>query len=125
MRNYFLVLLLIAASTASAGWTKLAGNPTAGVIFYIDKSSVKVVGNNITLRELYDLNKPDTYGAKSYTATSEIDCQAGKHRTLEGQFFSGNMATGDRVWGPRPSGEWSAIAKGTLTELKSTKFCSK
>lgn len=124
MRILFPVLFLAVTSLANAGWVRLATHPTAGVS-YFDESSIKVVTNNIILKDLFDLNEPDAYGAKSYTALTEIDCSAGKFRLLEGQFFSGNMATGDRVWGPKPSTEWRVIEKGSLPELKAKKFCKR
>ncbi len=81
MRILFLVLFLAVTSVANAGWVRLAKHPTAGV-FYFDESSIKVEANNIILKDLYDLNETDAYGAKSYTALTEIDCSAGKYRIL-------------------------------------------
>lgn len=123
MRILFLVLFLAVTCEANAGWVRLATHPTA--VSYFDESSIKVEANNIIIKDLYDLNAADTYGAKSYTALTEIDCSAGKYRILEGQFFSGNMAAGDRVWGPKPSTEWRVIENGSLAELKAKKFCKR
>jgi hypothetical protein len=124
MRNLIAIILLAVTSTAQAAWDKFAEHPTAGA-FYVDLSSVKVEGDSVTLMELYELKEPDKYGSKSYKSTTEIECQTGRYRILEREYFSGSMASGDKVTGPKFPSWWETSEKGSLGMLKVTKFCRK
>ena len=90
------VAVITACSTSpSARWEYVATD-SDGARFYLDPSSVKVVGDHVEAFELADF-KEDGSDWKSMKSRVQYRCTQGTAAWLDSQFYSENMGKGSIV----------------------------
>jgi hypothetical protein len=106
-------LLVSMSAFAAPDWTKVAEFGLG--VAYLDRSSVAVKGNDVSVRVLRNYDQlvtlgtdPETkeawYPHRSVKLQYVANCESGKV-ALEGwQMFSGNFGDGDTVWADRQFG---------------------
>ena len=98
MRILLILLALLAANTATAGWTLLGRSDSSTT--YLDKDSVQFSGTFPRIRVLTDL-KSSTNTSKgavfSFVQIAEFDCVRNEFRYIEGKLYSEGMGQGKLV----------------------------
>jgi hypothetical protein len=112
--KYLLLLVILIASTAWAGWTKV--NSSNGTDFYIDVSSVKAEGAKRTTWQLTNYSTPQSLVDDYYLSSRarvEFDCKEEKSRLLTITVFSMRNADGKPLLTSDEPTKWSDIAPYT------------
>jgi hypothetical protein len=129
MKNFLLLIALLAPAIAQADWVKLVSAGEGEVIVYVDPGSIKREGNVVEFSTLFDYaTVRNLSGAPFQSATmqDEIDCAGKRNRTLAVTSHSEPMAGGHIVstatggyvpWTPiDPKGIIAAIFKFVCKE---------
>jgi len=112
--GYLVLLLMVFALPASAGWVKYEYSDEAN--FYYDPATIRVNGNFRRVWELQDLKKRDPKGYMSHRYLSEYNCREERYRNLSLSAHSELMAGGRvMVSGDSPS-MWSYIAPDSIVQ---------
>tara|TARA_Y100000287_G_C14094840_1_gene292209 strand:+ start:126 stop:518 length:393 start_codon:yes stop_codon:yes gene_type:complete len=122
MKNFFknLSLLLIiivlfpSKSFSEFNWKKVGEN-TTGTVFYVDKDSVKRIGNTIYFFSMMDYAKPKD-GVLSTRIYQEGNCANYSFRYLKDFYYDQPMGNGTIVAQIDEPGEWTANVPGSLNE---------
>lgn len=123
MNKIFALMLLACATHASAAWIQYGDNGKAE--FYYDDATIIVTGSRVTVWEMLNYSF-SLKGVMSNRALKEYDCEQSRFRTLEGEFFSGQRLTGDRVSSNvDPDDPWRPIVSGTRNEELMGLVCGK
>jgi hypothetical protein len=113
MRRLLLVAMLLTCSPVSAGWLQMSSQD-ANSVTYADPDTVKIDGQRRQIMELHDFKAPDkTRGNRSTKVWSEYDCERGRIRILQEEYFSGQMGEGKRLGGYKGPSDWIPIAPNT------------
>lgn len=123
-----MALALNVSCPAWAGWVPLGGDETAGMVVYIEASTIEKNGDRRIVWVLYDFKKPQAKeGVGSFRSAKiqrEYDCAKAVTRILAIQHFEGPMETGkkvlekatpDREWEPVGQLESGTVAKDLWT----------
>jgi hypothetical protein len=100
MKNFLLLIALLAPAIAQADWVKLVSAGEGEVIVYVDPGSIKREGNVVEFSTLFDYaTVRNLSGAPFQSATmqDEIDCAGKRNRTLAVTSHSEPMAGGHIV----------------------------
>lgn len=108
----FLSLLLLLPIAGRCEWTFVSEG--TDVIQYMDIDKVKQNGKLVKVWTLYDIKK-SAKQHKSVVMLREFDCREEKERTLQGTFYSGQMAKGSPVKSFTDIDEWSYVTPGTVS----------
>ena len=111
MKHLAFVLLLLASTSAKAGWT-LVDDIQSGYI-YFDFAIIQKRTNLITMWALFDLKaaKRVANGAESLSmkAHQEYDCGGRRYRSVYTAFYSGAMGTGELIDSNPVPGDWITV----------------
>ncbi len=123
-------ILMVVLTAVSGGawaqqWVSVSLGAESGFVHYVDPSTIRKTGHLRRYWTLTDLAQPDKAGNRSYRGFLEVDCREARHRSLQEDYFRGQMATGERSGGVNSSGEWSYVAPGTAGELEMKFVCSR
>ena len=112
MKNIITCLCLsVCALSAQAEWLLYGDNGKAA--FYYDPASVNTQQGRVTVLEMLDYSFPlnRVLSAKTH---KEFDCAKQKFRNLSGEFFAGQMLSGERISGSdTPDEDWREAVQGT------------
>ena len=112
MKNIITCLCLsVCAASAQAEWLLYGDNGKA--VFYYDPASVNTQQGRVTVLEMLDYSFPlnRVLSAKTH---KEFDCAKQKFRNLSGEFFAGQMLSGERISGSdTPDEDWREAVQGT------------
>lgn len=100
MKNFLLLIALLAPAIAQADWVKLVSAGEGEVTVYVDPGSIKREGNVVEFSTLFDYaTVRNLSGAPFQSATmqDEIDCAGKRNRTLAVSSHSEPMAGGHIV----------------------------
>jgi len=122
MKNLFrkLIFLLIiitffpSNSFSEFNW-KRVGENTNGTVFYVDKSSVKRMGNTIYFFSMMDYAKP-VDGVLSTKIYQEGNCSDYSFRYLKDFYYDQPMGNGSVVHQIDEVSKWTANIPGSLNE---------
>lgn len=113
-KSLILLLLIVSFTPVHAAWVQYGDNGKAE--FYYDESTIVATGNLVTVWEMLNYSFP-LKGVLSNRALKEYDCAKSLFRTLEGEFFSGQRLSGDRVSSNvDPNEPWRPIVSGTRNQ---------
>lgn len=125
------VLAAVSGGAWAQQWVRV-GEDQSGNVHYIDFSTIRKTGHMRRFWQLIDLVKPEKFGDRSekfgdrsYLALRELDCKEERARTLQGDFFRGQMAGGERSSGFNSPSEWFYVAPGTAGETQMKFVCSR
>jgi hypothetical protein len=93
-------LLLIAATSARAEWTKVGEDD--GSVVYVDASTVEKAGDVRRAWTLTDLKLARGDDVVSYRTLDDFNCKEGRRRTVFRVTYSGPMATGKVLESGKP-----------------------
>ncbi|MSQ66121.1 MAG: hypothetical protein EXR37_07315 [Limnohabitans sp.] len=112
MKNTFISLCLsVCAFGAQAEWLLYGDNGKAA--FYYDPASVNLEQGRVTVWEMLDYSFP-LNRVLSSKIRKEFDCGKLLFRNLAGEFFAGQMLSGERISGSDvPDDGWRAVVQGT------------
>ena len=122
MKNFFknisLLLIIIVLFTSKSfsefNWKKVGEN-TSGTVFYVDKGSVKRIGNTIYFFSMMDYAKPNN-GVLSTRIYQEGNCDNYSFRYLKDFYYDQPMGNGKILQQIDEVGEWTANVPGSLNE---------
>jgi hypothetical protein len=89
-----MICILSLPVPAWADWVKIVQHKR-GNVFYIDPSSIQVVGGKRTVTELIDYKRPDIEGDRSVRVLREYDCEGARYQVLSASYYKDQMASGD------------------------------
>ena len=127
-----IALLLMGSGQAHAGWVSLGGDEKAGMMIYIDASTIIKNGDQRSVWILYDFktaqSKEDGVSFQSAKMQREYDCQKALTRLVSILHYAGSMETGDMVLESSPSNkDWAPVGQlesGTIAKDLWTLACS-
>ncbi len=123
MKKIILLLMLVYSANASAKWVQYGDNGKAE--FYYDDATIIATGNLVTVWEMLNYSFP-LKGVLSNRARKEYDCSKSLFRTIEGEFFSGQRLTGDKVSSNvDPDDPWRPTVSGTRNQELMDIVCGK
>ena len=102
----------VCAISAQAEWKLYGDNGKAA--FYYDPDSVVQQPGRVTVWDMLDYSFPlnRVLSAKTH---KEFDCDKQRFRNLSGEFFAGQMLSGERISGSdTPDEDWREAVQGTL-----------
>ena len=111
------------AVNAQAEWLLYGDNGKAA--FYYDPASVHTQQGRVTVLEMLDYSFPlnRVLSAKTHTV---FDCEKQRFRNLSGEFFAGQLLSGERISGSdTPDELWREAVQGTLNLELLTLLCPK
>lgn len=111
--KYLLALLFFASLQAKAEWIDVAESES-GVIFYVDKETIKKEGNLVKVWVLINYKKAGRSGQLSSKHKQEYDCAKERTRDVSVTGYSRNMGKGDVIATGHYLSEWSEIAPDTV-----------
>jgi hypothetical protein len=118
MRAVLSTLLLIAATSAWAGWVKVA--EVSDTAYYVDPESVGNTGNLRRVSVIHDYAQQEPGGGvRSRRVLYEIDCTSERLRSLSATEHSEPMAQGKSVNSWERESEWLYVAPPTGSNLPS------
>jgi len=121
--NIACVCLSVFAISAQAEWQLYGDNGKAA--FYYDPASVNTQQGRVTVLEMLDYSFPlnRVLSAKTH---KEFDCENQRFRNLSGEFFAGQLLSGERISGSdTPDEHWRQAVQGTLNLELLTLLCPK
>ena len=117
-RKLFFLLIIItffpSNSFSEFNW-KRVGENTSGTVFYVDKSSVKRMGNTIYFFSMMDYAKP-VDGVLSTKIYQEGNCSDYSFRYLKDFYYDQPMGNGSVVHQIDEVSKWTANIPGSLNE---------
>tara|TARA_Y100001936_G_scaffold197994_1_gene198991 strand:- start:611 stop:1003 length:393 start_codon:yes stop_codon:yes gene_type:complete len=117
-RKLFFLLIIItffpSNSFSEFNW-KRVGENTNGTVFYVDKSSVKRMGNTIYFFSMMDYAKP-VDGVLSTKIYQEGNCSDYSFRYLKDFYYDQPMGNGSVVHQIDEVSKWTANIPGSLNE---------
>tara|TARA_B100001057_G_scaffold472119_1_gene535089 strand:+ start:588 stop:980 length:393 start_codon:yes stop_codon:yes gene_type:complete len=114
--SFVLIVLTLFPSTSFAEFNwKRVGENTSGTVFYVDKSSVKRMGNTIYFFSMMDYAKP-VDGILSTKIYQEGNCSDYSFRYLKDFYYDQPMGNGSVVHQIDEVGKWTANIPGSLNE---------
>lgn len=117
MRTALTAMLLLAATSAGAGWMKVADD--GDTVYYVDPASV---GEREGLRRvavIHDYAKPEPGGVRSRQVAYEIQCSAERLRSVSATEHSEPMAQGKVVRSWERASDWHYVAPRTGSNIPS------
>ena len=123
--KFCLLVFVMIASPAWAGWEHVAGN-IDGVRFLIDYETIRKDGNNVKFWQLVNYPKPETIGEVTYLSTrsrQEYDCKQEQRRVLTLTAFDNLNAGGKAVAKEEEPEKWSEIPPKTVVWEIMKKVC--
>ena len=122
IKRTLLLALLLATSSAWAGWVLVAQIDTGD--HYIDPETIRKDGNFVRVWEIRNLKQRDKDGELSRRTRWEYDCKQERSRLLSISSHSGPMAGGktltsvtEGMWG------WADLAPDTVGSTVLKKVC--
>lgn len=123
----FVVMLAAASSSAMAEWVEV--NDNNKFTLYADLSTVRKMGDKVTMWLLYDFKIVQKVAGGSLHVSSksqhEYGCNEKNNRILFISRHSDNMGRGDLVWLTSEEGSWKPIPTGSITEKLWKTACGK
>ena len=117
-KKLFFLLIIItffpSNSFSEFNW-KRVGENTNGTVFYVDKSSVKRMGNTIYFFSMMDYAKP-VDGVLSTKIYQEGNCSDYSFRYLKDFYYDQPMGNGSVVQQVDEVSKWTANIPGSLNE---------
>ena len=117
-KKLFFLLIIItffpSNSFSEFNW-KRVGENTNGTVFYVDKSSVKRMGNTIYFFSMMDYAKP-VDGVLSTKIYQEGNCSDYSFRYLKDFYYDQPMGNGSVVHQIDEVSKWTANIPGSLNE---------
>ena len=123
--KYLLVLLMLIASPAWAGWEHIAESDD-GVKFLIDYQTIRKDGNKVKFWQLVNYPTPQILGEIKYASTrsrQEYDCKQEQRRVLTLTAFDAWNADGKAVVKEEETGNWREIPPETVVWAIMKKVC--
>ena len=118
IKNLSLLFIIMALFTSKSfsefNWKKVGEN-TTGTVFYVDKSSVKRMGNTIYFFSMMDYAKP-VDGVLSTKIYQEGNCSDYSFRYLKDFYYDQPMGNGSVVHQIDEVSKWTANIPGSLNE---------
>ena len=117
MRAVLSTLLLVAATSASAGLVKVTelGDAT----YHVDPASVSSKGNLHRVPVIHDYAKPEPGGVRSRRVSYDIDCTNERLRSVSVTEHSESMAQGKSVSSWERESDWLYVAPVTGSNIPS------
>lgn len=112
IKRTLLLALLLATSSAQAGWVLVVQNDD--IDFYIDPETIRKDGNLVRVWEIQDLKQRDKGGRLSLRSRNEYDCVQERYRFLSISTHSEPMAGGKTLFSTTESGNWRDTPPGTF-----------
>lgn len=113
MRKIVLMILLaVFSSTAAADWFKVGSSDAGNATAYSDPSTILKNGSKVKMWTLLDFRIAKTIGDETYLSTrqkNEFDCNKRKIRLLTISMHSGNMGSGNVIYGNSNIGNWLVV----------------
>ena len=100
---------------ADFNWKKIGSNIN-GNVFYVDKSSLKRVGNKVFYFVMNDYAKPSKYGDLSSKVYMEVNCINLDYRYLKDFYYLEPMGNGEPSTIFDEVGKWEITIKGSIGE---------
>ena len=130
MKKILLLLLLMMTPNVFAEWIVVGDNDNDDDrTTYIDLGTLKKVGNKVNILLLYDYDAIQMLGAveySSYASHEQFDCAEQTSRTLDVNWYAGNMTHGDIVYSDlNLKAEPKLIIPGSIDETFFNIACSK
>lgn len=119
-----LLILLMAAANAWAGWTLV--QETREGILYVDRDDAEKTAKGWQLNTSADFHRAQQYEGKSYLSAKaryELDCGAKTIRTLKLDLFSENMGGGGAVHTEQRAGDWVKPDNGSQLDAIWRSMC--
>jgi hypothetical protein len=127
MRILFMLLFFF-SSPAMADWEKIFLHDDTTV--YLDFSYAQSTSNSVTIRELRDCNKEQSYMGSMYGYTflssameTEYQCQTRQMRHLHAYWFAGNMGQGKKNFSKNHPGDWISLDEDDIAQRIFTVVC--
>lgn len=117
MRTELFIVLLLAATSAWAGWVKVS--EASNTVYYVNAESVRDKDNVHRVSVLHDYEKPETGGIRSRRVMYEIDCTRERLRSLSATEHSEPMAQGKSVNSWERESDWLYVAPTTGSNIPS------
>jgi hypothetical protein len=117
MRAVLSTLLLLAATSAWAGWVKVT--EVSDTVYYVDPELVSNKGSVRRVSVIHDYAKPEPGGVRSRRVLYEIDCAGERLRSLSATEHSEPMAQGKSVYSWERESEWLYVAPTTGSNIAS------
>ncbi len=121
------ILMAMLAAMSGGAWAQqwVAVSENSQADFYVDPSKIRKNGNMRRFWQLIDA-KPDQKGpGMSYRGLHEVDCKEERTRVLQLDWFSGRMASGQRLGGGTLTSDWDYVAPGTSDAAVMKFVCSR
>ena len=115
IKKILLLGLLLAISSAWAGWVQVAQNDSGD--FYIDPETIRKDGNLVRVWQLTDFKQRNKEGELSRRTRTEYDCKQERRRLLSLSTHSEPMAGGTTVANFTPDANWNEIPPGSVSEV--------
>jgi len=108
-----------AKESGTSRWTQITASDDLEMTAYIDKNSVRKVGNKVKLWRMsdYNIRKNTNYNFKSSVYMSEFDCKRGQTRVLIDNYYSGQMGVGKPVRQINDPKPWVRVAPNTVASI--------
>lgn len=123
IKRTLLLALLLATSSAWAGWVLVAQNDD--IDFYIDPKTIRKDGNFVRVWEIQDLKQRAKDGELSRRMRLEYDCKQERQRALSYSTHSEPMARGKTILSFTPPSEWVEIPPNTSVEFSLKIVCAR
>lgn len=117
MRAPLLALLLLAATSAWAGWEKVAED--GDTAYYVDPATISARDGFRKVSVVQDYAKPEAGGVRSRRVLYEIDCPGERLRSLAVAEHTEPMAQGRSENARERESEWLYVAPRTGSSLPS------
>jgi hypothetical protein len=115
MRAILAAVLMLAATSASAEWVKVA--ETAGVAYYVDPMTITKDGAARKVSALQDYAKAQAGGARSRQLSLEIDCAGERLRGLTSADHAEPMSGGAVLGTADQPSEWIQVEAATGSNI--------
>ena len=117
-----IVLSAIPSAAGAVDWTRIGGDDESAI--YVDAANVRDTPDGRRAWVLYELATPMPDGARSVRSLTEFDCEGGRSRYLQGEFFRQPKAAGDLLRSFHTATDWCHAAPGTVGMLGLEAVCS-
>lgn len=115
MRAILSTLLILAATSSSAEWTKVTA--TTDSAYYVDPASMSNSGNLRRVWVIQDYAKQEPNGTRSWRMLLQIDCTGERLRRLAATEYSEAMAGGKILSSWDGESDWIYVAPMTGTNI--------
>jgi len=117
MRTILFVVVLLAATSASADWVKVA--ETTDTAYYVDPASISNQAGFRRASIIQDYAKQAPGGTRSRRVSYDIDCAGERLRSVGATEYSEPMAQGKSVNSWADESEWLYVAPRTGSNIPS------